>query len=157
MNQEDQFIKLLQDATKSLIPEKNDKRKFLIDYIKGYIRVCLAFIALSIYSKWYSNYFKITVYIIIIISLVYICISFYEYKTYDKNISVKEAEKIYELIQELVLAGEKSKIDILICLYREHKYINIITNDIVDVTTNQTTRIIKIKSDYYEREWTYIL
>ena len=157
MNQEDQFIKLLQDATKSLIPEKDDKRKFLIDYIKGYIRVCLAFIALSIYSKWYSNHFKITVYIIIIISLVYICISFYEYKTYDKNISVKEVEKTYELIQELVLAGEKSKIDILICLYREHKYIDIITNDIVDVTTNQTTRIIKIKSDYYEREWTYIL
>ena len=157
MNQEDQFIKLLQDATKSLIPEKDDKRKFLIDYIKGYIRVCLAFIALSIYSKWYSNYFKITVYIIIIISLVYICISFYEYKTYDKNISVKEAEKTYELIQELVLAGEKSKIDILICLYRKHKYIDIIANDIVDTTTNQTTRIIKIKSDYYEREWTYIL
>jgi len=30
-------------------------------------------------------------------------------------------------------------------------------DNLVDTTTNQTTRIIKIKSDYYEREWTYIL
>jgi len=155
-NNEKEFIKTLQDLTQKL--DKNGgERKFIIDYIKKYFQISVSFIPLVWTAKQMDLSNMIIFMIISTITVYYVVMSIYEYKTYDKNISVKEAEKTYELIQELVLAGEKSKIDILICLYREHKYIDIITNDIVDVTTNQTTRIIKIKSDYYEREWTYIL